>query len=108
MDLFENIKGKPENRLPQDGIVNYYGTLMSQREANDYFNSLLSKVTWMNDEVIIFGKRIVTKRKMAWYGEKPFDLTPFEWTRFVSLSPFQIAQDLNSLNLNACAFYCNT
>ncbi|MCK4866337.1 MAG: alpha-ketoglutarate-dependent dioxygenase AlkB [Gammaproteobacteria bacterium] len=75
MDLFENIKGKPENRLPQDGIVNYYGTLMSQREANDYFNSLLSKVTWMNDEVIIFGKRIVTKRKMAWYGEKPFEYT---------------------------------
>jgi len=75
MDLFENITGKPGNHLPRDGVVNYYGTLMSQREANDYFNSLLSKIAWMNDEVIIFGKRIVTKRKMAWYGDKSFAYT---------------------------------
>lgn len=73
MDLFENIKGEPENRLPQDGIVNYYGILMSQKEADDYFNNLLSKIAWLNDEVVIFGKRIVTKRKVAWYGDKPFE-----------------------------------
>ncbi len=73
MDLFENIKGEPENRLPQDGIVNYYGILMSQQEADDYFNNLLSKIAWQNDEVVIFGKRIVTRRKVAWYGDKPFE-----------------------------------
>lgn len=75
MDLFENIKGEPRNLLPKDGVVNYYGTLMSLREANDYLNSLLSKIAWQNDEVVIFGKRIVTKRKAAWYGDKPYEYT---------------------------------
>jgi len=75
MDLFENIKGEPRNLLPKDGVVNYYGTLMSLREANDYLNTLLSKIAWRNDEVVIFGKRIVTKRKAAWYGDKPYEYT---------------------------------
>ncbi|WP_432714331.1 alpha-ketoglutarate-dependent dioxygenase AlkB family protein, partial [Pedobacter sp.] len=32
-------------------------------------------IDWKNDEAIIFGKRIITKRKVAWYGEKPFEYT---------------------------------
>lgn len=75
MDLFENIAGEPGNYLSKDGVVNYYGALMSLQDANDYFNSLFSKVTWQNDEVFIFGKRIVTKRKVAWYGDKAFEYT---------------------------------
>ncbi|MBQ0740235.1 alpha-ketoglutarate-dependent dioxygenase AlkB, partial [Aquimarina celericrescens] len=36
---------------------------------------LLKNIEWKNDEAIIFGKRIITKRKVAWYGEKQFEYT---------------------------------
>lgn len=75
MDLFDNILGHPRNLLPADGTVNYFGPLMSVQEANYYLQSLLENIDWKNDEAVIFGKRIITKRKVAWYGEKPFKYT---------------------------------
>lgn len=75
MDLFDDLAGQPRNLLPKDGTVNYYAQLMSLREANVYFESLLNNIEWKNDEAVIFGKRIVTKRKIAWYGNKPFQYT---------------------------------
>lgn len=75
MDLFSHIIDHKKNLLPYDGIVNYYGKLMSSQQANHYFNRLLENIEWKNDEAIIYGKRIVTKRKVAWYGEKPFEYT---------------------------------
>ncbi len=40
-----------------------------------YFDSLLNSIVWKNDEVFMFGKRIVTKREVAWYGDKEFEYT---------------------------------
>ena len=40
-----------------------------------YFQMLLANVDWRNDEAIIFGKKIITKRKIAWYGDKAFQYT---------------------------------
>ena len=73
MDLFSQFDETPKNLLPKDGIVNYYGIVLSQKEADDYYESLLKSIEWRNDEAIIFGKRMVTKRKVAWYAEKPFE-----------------------------------
>lgn len=75
MDLFNNETDKNRNLLPKDGTVNYYGKLMTFQEANHYFETLLNSIEWKNDEAIIFGKRIITKRKVAWYGDKPFSYT---------------------------------
>lgn len=75
MDLFDDFQEQPRNLLHKDGVVNYYGTLMFLSEANGHFDSLLNDIDWKNDETVIFGKRIVTKRKVAWYGEKPFEYT---------------------------------
>ena len=67
MDLFTP---DPEtNLLPSDGVVNYHGPMMSAEEASNYYEALSSGVPWKNDEVVIFGKRIVTARKVAWFGE---------------------------------------
>lgn len=60
------------NILPKDGTVNYYGKVLSSREANRYFDLLMKNTLWKNDEVIIFGKHIVTKRKAAWYGDSNY------------------------------------
>ncbi len=61
-----------ENLLPQDGIVQYYGSIFNHTEANQFLTLLLERIDWKNDEVKIFGKQIITKRKVAWYDNQPF------------------------------------
>ena len=75
MDLFSQIEDKPINLLNKDGIVNYHGILLPSSDADDYLARLLDKIEWRHDEAIIFGRRITTKRKVAWYAEKPFEYT---------------------------------
>lgn len=75
MDLFENAAGAPENLLPQDGIVYYYGTIMPKTAADDMFDRLMQNIAWKNDEAVIYGRKITTKRKVAWYAEEPFEYT---------------------------------
>ena len=75
MDLFNDQPQSQINLLPHDCTVHYYGTLMTQSEAHDYLNKLLETVVWKNDEAIIFGKLIITKRKVAWYGDSSFKYT---------------------------------
>ena len=75
MDLFNHTPLSENNLLPKNGTVNYYGKILTLQEANFYYNSLLDTIQWKNDEAIIFGKRIITKRKVAWYGDIPFEYT---------------------------------
>ena len=67
MNLF-NPNTNP-NLLPADGEVNYYGQIMSIQKAQEYLQYLLSEIAWKNDEAIIYGKHIITKRKVAWYAD---------------------------------------
>ncbi|RXK81945.1 alpha-ketoglutarate-dependent dioxygenase AlkB family protein [Filimonas effusa] len=75
MDLFSDIRDTSANLLPQDGIVNYYGKILLPAEADSYYSILLSSIEWRNDEAIIFGKKIITKRKVAWYGDRDYEYT---------------------------------
>lgn len=82
MDLFNQTTDKTKNWLPQDGTVHYYGKLLHQKDADFYLNRLLETIEWRNDEAIIFGKKVITKRKVAWYGEKPFEYTYSNTTKY--------------------------
>ncbi len=64
-----------ENLLSKDGEVNYFGAIVSYEKANTVFLKLRDEIAWENDEIMMFGKRIVTKRKVAWYGNSPFEYT---------------------------------
>src|SRR5436309_15253533 len=70
MDLFN--QDRTTNLLHKDGIVNYYRSILTHDEAKRYFNLLFQNVAWENDEVIIFGRHIVAKRKVAWYGDSDY------------------------------------
>lgn len=82
MDIFNSKTDKIQNLLPYDGTVNYYGKLLSTPEADFYLTRLLETVAWRHDEALIFGKRIITKRKVAWYGERPFAYTYSNTTKY--------------------------
>jgi alkylated DNA repair dioxygenase AlkB len=66
MDFFSDEK---TNLLPKDGTVNYYGSIFLSVVSKKYFEDLLETIEWKNDEIVLFGKKIITKRKVAWYGE---------------------------------------
>lgn len=61
------------NLLPKDGDVRYYGPIFKNETANNYYETLLNELAWAPDQAIIFGKHIFTKRKVAWYGDLPFE-----------------------------------
>ncbi|KAG1660447.1 hypothetical protein GQR58_021996 [Nymphon striatum] len=73
MDLFGF--DHEQNILPYDGEVFYFGQILEPDFAEETGNSLLQKIDWKHDEVVIYGKHIVTDRKIAWYGDKPYSYT---------------------------------
>lgn len=75
MQLFEPIVDYGKNWLPHGGEVNYYGKIFNPEEAHLYHNYLMNSIEWKNDEAVIFGKRIITKRKVAWYADRDFEYT---------------------------------
>lgn len=97
-----------QNLLPREGEVYYFGRIMSAAEADEHFEQLLNSIDWRQDEVIIFGKRIVTKRKTGWYGEEEFDYTYSKITRRAKLwTPQllqlkQLVQKETGLEFNSC------
>ena len=81
MELFPTANNPIINILPKDGIVNYYGKIFTATEADHYTDKLLTTIDWKNDESFIYGKLIITKRKVGWYGDKAFDYTYSKTTK---------------------------
>jgi len=75
LELFENIVDPKKNLLPNGGEVNYYGKVFDLIKANHYLGRLLDHIEWRHDQAKIYGKLIITKRKVAWYGDQSFDYT---------------------------------
>lgn len=73
MTLFDSFHDSNINLLPKDGEVNYFGTIFSKKEADLFYQELFNNIEWKNDEAVIFGKHFITKRKVAWYGDQPFE-----------------------------------
>ena len=108
MDLFNNEIQGLTNLLPKDGIVVYYKNLLTSQEANRYFDCLLNTIEWKNDQAFIYGKLIITKRKVAWYGDTDFEYTyskntkrALPWTKeLVELK--QMIEDKTGEKFNSC------
>lgn len=75
MNLFSTKNNILENLLPKDGVVYYYGKIFSKNERLMHFENLQKNIEWKNEKVELFGKTIITKRKVAWYAEKAFRYT---------------------------------
>ncbi len=108
MHLFEHYTDENFNLLPKDGTVNYYGKVLPQGEADHYFDLLMKTIAWKNDEAIIFGKHMITKRKAAWYGDEKYDYTysnttkqALPWTKEL-LELKNIVEEKTGATFNSC------
>lgn len=106
MNLFE--ENTNENLLPYGGTLNYFGKIISGKEANYYFKRLYEAIEWRNDEMVIFGKHIVTSRKVAWYADKNYPYTysnttknALIWTKEL-LELKQLTEKLTGAKYNSC------
>ena len=81
MLLFSSTGSETANILPKDGEVFYYGKIFSPTQADHYIAKLFTDIEWKNDESFIYGKLIITKRKVGWYGDEPFDYTYSKTTK---------------------------
>ncbi|MFT5165131.1 MAG: alkylated DNA repair dioxygenase AlkB [Saprospiraceae bacterium] len=106
MDLFNT--DPISNLLPYDGTVNYYGKVFDHQKAQRYLNYLLEEIPWKNDEAFIFGKHIITKRKVAWYGDENFSYTYSNATKHaLAWTPELLAlkkrsEELSGTTYNSC------
>jgi alkylated DNA repair dioxygenase AlkB len=73
------------------GKAVYHNRYFSPKESGIYFEKLRANIEWHHDEVVIFGKHHVMRRKSAWYGARPFsytyskiERTALPWTRELS------------------------
>jgi len=74
MHLFHTLP-EQTNLLPFDGDVIYFCAVLNPHERRYYFEQMMSGIEWKNDEAVLFGKKIITKRKAAWYGDKEYAYT---------------------------------
>jgi alkylated DNA repair dioxygenase AlkB len=100
--------GETANLLHKDGIAHYYGKILPYREANRYFDLLLQNIQWKNDEANILDKHIITKRKVAWYGNSDYSYAysnttkqALAWTRELSVLK-RLVEEITGESFNSC------
>lgn len=108
MDLFTPAADPRVNLLPQDGEAYYHGSIFQPSEANALLSDLLESIPWQHDELTIMGRRIVTQRETAWYGDVPFSYTyshatkvALPWTESLRRIRDRV-QDVSGHPYNAC------
>lgn len=96
------------NLLPYDGEVYYYGSVLAEQDADKYFDLLMTELAWQHDELMMFGRQIITKREVAWYGDEGLSYRysgqtkhPHPWTAGL-LELKTIAEEHCAEGFNSC------
>lgn len=115
MQLSFNVFDAHDNLIPYDGELYYIQNCISVQQANMFFKKLNEYIIWERDEFNMYGKRIISKRKVAWYGAKRFDYgysgirrKARPWTReLFELKEIIEGKSLASFNTCLLNFYHN-
>ena len=98
----------PLNIIDQDGIALYHEKVLTDEQIKPLYEELLNKINWENERVVMFGKEIITKRKVAFYSDPLIAYTYSSKTK-IGL-PWKdpliilknIVESLTKQNYNAC------
>lgn len=96
------------NLLPKDGTVHYYGKIFTEEQSEIYYVKLLNEINWQHDIVKIFGKEIITKRKVAFLGDEGISYKysgktkiAEKWPKFI-LEIKSTVEQISGEKFNAC------
>lgn len=96
------------NLLPKDGTVHYYGKIFTEEQSEIYYVKLLNEINWQHDVVKIFGKEIITNRKVAFLGDEGISYKysgktkiAEKWLKFI-LEIKSTVEQISGEKFNAC------
>ena len=96
------------NIINQDGLALYYSQAIPAEQLSHYYDELFNKISWEQDRVMMFGKEIVTKRKVAFYSDPLISYTysgklkiGLPWSQEL-LFIKEIVESLTKSKYNAC------
>ena len=97
-----------KNLLSNKGTVNYYGKIFTEEQSEIYYVKLLNEVNWQHDVIKMFGKEIVTKRKVAFLGDEGISYKysgknkiAENWLKFI-LEIKSTVEQISGEKFNAC------
>ena len=95
------------NILPYDGVTNYTPNFFKDAHLS-YLDHLSNEVAWKQDELTLYGKKIITKRQVAFEGDEHIAYTYSKqekiaspWSQVVLEIKNKIEQELNT-SFNGC------
>lgn len=107
--LFEfKASDSTSNLLPKDGRAQYVADFLSEQDSFKLMSQLQTSLKWEPDQLILFGKKITTRRKVAWAGDPKCSYTysgvrklPQPWTEEL-LSIKAHLEKLSHSEFNSC------
>ncbi len=96
-----------QNLLPYNGIIHYTNEFLIDSDLF-YYRELLNEINWKHDELTLYGKKIITKRKVAFEGDSYVEYTYSKqkkiaspWSKSVLEIKNNIEKELDII-FNAC------
>lgn len=103
-----NLSQYKLNLLPVDGLAQYLPAFMNAEESVSLFDQLQKSLRWEADQVMMFGKLVTTRRKVAWAGDPECTYTysgvkksPQAWTPELLSIKTQL-EELTQSEFNSC------
>lgn len=97
-----------QNLLHQDGIALYYKKAIPENQIKPIFDELLNHISWENERVVMFGKEIITKRKVAFHSDSSIAYTYASRTKIglpwkeTLITLKNIVESITNEKYNAC------
>ncbi len=109
-----NFKIENTNLLPYNGITQYLHNFIEDSEKK-LFQQLLNEINWKHDELTLYGKKIITKRQVAFEGVENIEYTYSKqkkitspWSKSVLEIKHKIEDELGLIfNASLMNFYAN-
>lgn len=96
------------NLLPKDGGATYFPGIFNPERCAALFDALNKTIDWKEDQLVMFGRLIITKRKVAWIGDAGCSYTysgvqkfPQAWTTELLEIKHQV-ETLANVRFNSC------
>lgn len=107
--LFDHLsQDYSQNLLPQNGTALYLPEVFDVISSANLMNSLQESLAWEADQLIMFGKRITTRRKVAWVGDPNCSYTysgvtkyPQTWTTELLEIKAKV-EKISQIEFNSC------